>query len=291
MHTIEGNLTKYYKQRDLMKQSNVYKEKIIAYLDVLGFRDLVNSDKSNAEKPRNVLEHFRDVPFTLKDDKYIGPFFDEFQYIFFSDTIVISLPLHRSINGSNLSSLEAILWLLVQTHIHLIPKGIVFRGALHIGSIYDEDVYIFGSGFQEVFDLEKSDAVYPIVIVSDELIEHIENNKSDDDVYLFNSDKGHYISNLFNSYNYVNYLDSSYFITETMYCEFVLEHKKFIISELESHKDKPRILRKYKWLSRYHDECVSRWFPDNPNFNINDYLINIIHIGNNLYKKRIIEKY
>jgi len=268
-----------------MTQTMVYEKKIIAYLDVLGFADIVKENHPDAAIPRNILELFHDVLITLKDDKYIGHFFEQFKYRFFSDTIVITLPLRRNSSASHLDSLIAIIWLVIHSHLYLIKKGIIFRGALHIGSIYDKGNYIFGTGFQVVHDLEKSDAVYPIVIISDELMDYIEEySNNHEDNSLYNIEIKPYIAHENHAFNYIDYLKHENYNSKKEYLEFICEHRKLIVAELERHKDNSWILQKYKWLSRYHDKHVSNWQRGIPDNKINDYLINIKFIGNSTHK-------
>lgn len=140
------------------------KERYVAYVDVMGFKDLVNSDKvENLEmyfsKIMEVLEKIN------KDKEKIDSFL-------ISDSIIL-------IADETVEGLKQLLTAIKRIQFGLLWKKILIRGAVSFGQVYydKEKNIIVGKGFIRAYLLEQ-DAVYPRVIIDPYIIGKIGKDKT-----------------------------------------------------------------------------------------------------------------
>ncbi len=143
-----------------------YEERIILFIDILGFKELIDStvDKDGNAIPKKVKEVasllklpdeiFRDHP-EIQKSKIITRF---------SDCIVVSFKYHEE------SEVFYTLLDIVHLHMNFISRGAIFRGALVKGQICHTEDLIFGPGLVEAYLRESRAAVYPRVILDEEII-------------------------------------------------------------------------------------------------------------------------
>lgn len=127
-----------------------YKEKLVAFVDVLGFSEIVyNSDNERIESYYSYLENrFKDHISKTK-----------LQYLFISDSIVIS----ADDTKENLFELTR---LLTKIQCNLLLDKIIVRGAISYGNLYinDEGNIIVGNALIRAYQLE-SQAINPRIII------------------------------------------------------------------------------------------------------------------------------
>jgi hypothetical protein len=127
-----------------------YQESIVAFIDVLGFSNLVY-DKNNSK-----IEHY--FEYVVSDFKEMLPN-KSFKYILISDSIVISCLK----TNDNLSE---IVFFIGKLQYKLLLKGILLRGGISFGDLYINKVHniIVGPGLINAFALEK-EAKLPKVVI------------------------------------------------------------------------------------------------------------------------------
>lgn len=140
-----------------------FEERTIAFVDILGFRDLVermNNEPCLFSVVKTALERVR-----LKE-KYVKGLLrasipeDALEMNSFSDSVVISArgDGHFGVLAS-CSSLAAV----------LMQQRILCRGAVVQGLIYHSEGIAFGEGLIRAYEGETRAAVYPRIVVSDEV--------------------------------------------------------------------------------------------------------------------------
>ncbi|HZH30123.1 MAG TPA: hypothetical protein VEY11_05125 [Pyrinomonadaceae bacterium] len=133
----------------------VYQDRIVAFIDVLGFSSLVYS--KSIEPIQNyfnyVLEEF------TEDLRYY-----QFQYYLISDSIVVHLPIDKM-------HFEALVRTLVKLQMKLITRGILVRGSISFGELFSDNAnnIIVGAGLINAFKLEAK-AIYPRIIIDRKII-------------------------------------------------------------------------------------------------------------------------
>ncbi len=147
-----------------------YKKSLVAFIDILGFSDLVNGSNSDPEKRKKVekiVNFVKDIIFVqekvLRPD---DPFY--LQVSFISDSIVISTDAPRSVNDSRLIN---VLKYAGSVSLSLLAIGVLCRGSIVIGNIFHHRESNFntvvGSALVNAYKSEKSVAIYPRIVIDD----------------------------------------------------------------------------------------------------------------------------
>jgi hypothetical protein len=138
-----------------------YEERIVAFVDILGFRSLVAKLPSDPEFHRNLhgaltaiksVKSFAGRPNTAQK---------EVEASVFSDSIVIS--------GAP-SQLFTVIWTCVNLQSQLLSYGVVTRGGISRGRTYHKEDLLYGEGIIKAYDLEFKTAIYPRVVVDPALV-------------------------------------------------------------------------------------------------------------------------
>ena len=239
-----------------------YRLCIISFFDILGFGDIV--DRLHCDEIYKLLGTFRH--FTLPKDSLSKEVIKlkEIGIINFSDTVIRTVPID---NESNLKYPDGLVFheLIDLIHIQgeLIAKGILIRGAVTLGNVFHSEELIYGPGIIDTYLLEKEKAKNPRIIVHKMLIEAIKKMpllkalhhdaayeeesvrkllKADGDGHLF-----------------IDYLKIMENEVEDLYDYrlFLQRHKQIIDNGLLSKDNK--ILKKYRWLKKYHNNLVKKF--------------------------------
>lgn len=165
-----------------------YEDRLIAFLDILDFRGLVNGtvDKNGEDVPDRVaaLEAAYETIHRNwdPDDPHTSK-----QVSIFSDTIVISI---------KSDEVSGLFWTILEIKhliMALIAQGILVRGALVRGKLLHNEKRVFGPALVEAHLLESKAALYPRVIPDRELRNLAKTARSP---HHSSSEEKRYISNL-----------------------------------------------------------------------------------------------
>nr|WP_321460378.1 hypothetical protein [uncultured Cohaesibacter sp.] len=139
-----------------------YEERVIVFIDFLGFKALVDKTKTNQQKLQELLEAMK----SLKDGMSAEQeFVDSCSFSQFSDCVVLTFKIHEE---------SAVFYLINQLAIiciELIDKGFLLRGAVTVGDLYHDDDYLVGPGMIEAYQLESQVAKFPRIIIDPSLLE------------------------------------------------------------------------------------------------------------------------
>src|SRR3990167_2294781 len=149
-----------------------YENCIIAYIDLLGFKEAV-ADEEKMESILDLLTQFikqngDHTPEWGYDTKTNEPIIQSISSSAFSDHIVISFLVIED-------SYEDIRLLMVmqklQNHIGdiamtALSKGFLIRGAVTIGKLYHQNNMVFGKALVDAYNLESQTAIYPRILIS-----------------------------------------------------------------------------------------------------------------------------
>lgn len=152
----------------MFRESLRYEDRIVAYLDVLGWgaaiqRSLVEPELvTTLGIAQNLLVgyagHLNSVRIMMGDSES-----DAVHVTQFSDTIIVSAPI--SISG--LEQVRSLLWFVTGT---LLQQGLLVRGAIVVGQVYHRNGSIFGPALLDAHNGEKA-ACYPRVTIDRDLAE------------------------------------------------------------------------------------------------------------------------
>ena len=152
-----------------------YEDRVIAFIDILGFKNIVDKtlvDEKDASRKiwelSDVLLLFRrilgDEPIKYKSHKLSTKFAKSKRITQFSDLIVISFLINEE--SEVFYTLADIQTLLV----NLVYRGILCRGGITYGKLIHTPNLIFGPGLIQAYETESKAALYPRIILGEEVI-------------------------------------------------------------------------------------------------------------------------
>jgi hypothetical protein len=155
--------------QDDLVPSLKYEERVVAYVDVLGWRKLIQRSvtdplvRATISKAVHSLKHTQAALAKLKVNAIQGGQEDLYPEVtVFSDTIVASC-------RPNPVAIEVLVMQMQMYCIRLMVAGLYTRGAITRGHLYHDDGVIIGPALVEAYTLESTLAKYPRIIVADVL--------------------------------------------------------------------------------------------------------------------------
>lgn len=237
-----------------------YEQKVVAFLDVLGFRNLVLLNKIN---PINTINHINEaISHTVNIFKSEGP--ESVSIKLFSDCFCIS---------SDPSDLILMVRELSFLQLSLATHNIFVRGAISAGAHFENDTIIFSEGLINAYEFQSQNK-FPRIITDEKITNRMkaeESPYSSDELveYLAIAPDGLFFL------DYLQFLQQEE--TGGFMNELMEDHKKAIMKEISENKENHNIIEKYRWLSQYHNSKFFQFYdPD-------DYFEE--------YKKEILEKF
>lgn len=139
-----------------------FKEKFIGFVDILGFKNLVEVSEQGAGMPlQEILELLKDLGTSEDRTKFAenGPMICpkskciqrdlDFRLTQISDCVVVS----AEVSPAGVINLVKHCWGAV---IKLLKKGFMCRGYITLGTVYHTDTQVIGTGYQEAYRKEIS---------------------------------------------------------------------------------------------------------------------------------------
>jgi len=253
-----------------MTQEKQYEQGIVTFLDLLGFRDLLQT-KSPGELSR-ILSLFRSQgnPKVGSGDEFNRMF----EYAALSDCFFRTTATEHEINrkfptGHLFHELLGIIFV----QCHLLVEGHLIRGAVTYGEYCAErDDYgavLFGPAVAKAYELESKQARYPRVVVDPHLIEQFwQSELLKNVIHDHHTEWDEYLSHLLcqddNGVWFVDYLrgiNGNFDEEPEGTATFYLKHKRFIEQRLQQwvalKKPGPdSISEKLIWLLQYHNSML-----------------------------------
>jgi hypothetical protein len=231
-----------------------YSLHLVTYLDILGFRDLVSE-----ESPNFISRAIRKVIESTEPDEIGKKQYHE-NYVNFSDLIVHTVPIYSQ---ANKKYRDGLVFNRVQSLLHaqvaLIQEGLLLRGALTLGNMERTYRVLFGPGLISAYDLEREKARFPRIILDSALLRELETNphlrrhKYREEMEYLSS----FLRKDTDDFFFVDYLGGLQSeCHEDDYSEFLGVHKQLIEKGFSEFPGNERVLEKYRWLKKYHDETV-----------------------------------
>jgi hypothetical protein len=145
----------------------MYEERILAYIDIIGFSAAINKTiKENKEvdtETENILNVLHDINELNKNTSSVTTITSKV-VSHFSDCVAVSYLKEEKSGVFNI--LKDILFLSCE----ILRKGYLFRGAITCGNLFHTKEKIFGPAMTTAVDMEKKLAIYPRIILDEEII-------------------------------------------------------------------------------------------------------------------------
>lgn len=249
-----------------------YEERIIAFIDILGFKEIVKQselDSSKIELIYSVLDYLKDWENKEKWDlKFLEieedaqkrgvnnfDIYGRTNTTSFSDSIVVSVLVDKNVNEMtstlivNLAHIGAV----------LLQKGIIIRGGLTIGNInHFDNGTVFGQGLIDAYTIETK-CKYPRIIISDKLLNKLnypltsKRNRYPYHQYITRFEDG---CVGFHQMIFFQVIESWTEIKQQTLIDSLSKIRKVIINGLDSSYEKPDVFEKYKWLKDQYNNLI-----------------------------------
>ena len=219
-----------------------FKKCAVGYLDVLGFKDLVNSGNLTlinevAGLLQNAVPNFNNASIGRAPQKAIPT------YTQISDCLIISCQLAIKKNKKQYSGLASIVIRTIQIGQFFLRNKRAIRGGIDVDNVWHSQNNIVGPAFQTAYMLESSEAVFPRIILSNSAYKiWLKTNDESMPNTVINY-RGHPTVNIF----YVTYFPGLKHIGKGIEDE-LLFFKSFIESEANNQKNRPEVREKWYWL-------------------------------------------
>jgi hypothetical protein len=246
------------------KNAEGYEKHIFAYLDILGFTNLVDNPKNesmliylmNSIHDQNASQSIK-----IEGTKENGQATVKPNIMSFSDHMIISIKHDPNLAGPAYefdSLLHSVTMTLSQFCIHALTEGVALRGAIGYGDIYvnytDKKSIIFGKNLIASINDESSLAIYPRIVVSSSLIpelEKIKSIKASGDI----SYPSIIIRDNYDGLFHVDYLGLLYSCLSKDRFSTLQKVSHYINKNYQSNTD-PRIKSKWYWLKNYFNSKI-----------------------------------
>lgn len=215
---------------------NQYQSKIVAFLDVLGFRQKVSQDTSIAT--RTIKQIDEAISHTVEIIKSEGP--TSISIKLFSDCFCISC---------DRAELDLLIRELSFLQLYLSTNNIFVKGGLSQGRHFESENIIFSEGLVNAYELQIKDR-FPRIKIDKIISERMRKEECP-----------HYgdglVEYLIIAPDGVCFLDYLQILTwegaDALKDDLFKEHKKAVIEGVEANKGNYKVIEKYKWLTEYHN--------------------------------------
>ena len=221
-----------------------YKEKIVCFIDILGFSDLVKG-KTFVEI-YGILSSIRQAIEDEFNIKY--PNIDDLEITQFSDSIVLSF----SPNQLALLQLDFFKRLCVK----MIDKGIVFRGGITYGDVFHDKEHIFGPAMIKAHYLESKIAESPRIILDSEVLNAKLKFGNHGQFETLNDYPGNFIIHNGNpDYPHIDYFNDVLGIDGPV--EDYYKKLQNLITQGLNHSDSS-VIKKYEWMKQEFNQALRK---------------------------------
>jgi hypothetical protein len=217
-----------------------YADRYVAFLDLLGFKQRVESAEQHPSERAQLIEILTLVKDTLVNNPYIG-----FRLNYFSDSIFLSIK--RTPEG--LYEMFQAISLLTE---NLMQRDVFVRGGLAVGGAHHGKSFLYGTAVNRAVNLEHL-ANHPMTLISDEV---------NDDAKKYGAAHLQWVAKDNAERNFVNYLIRYQIYRPTpIYAGMVILDRPalriidFVNQRLN--RDKDRVLEKAIWFQAYWNETVA----------------------------------
>jgi hypothetical protein len=146
-----------------------YEDRIVAFVDVLGFNDLVDSSKDDVKALRNITSALSTLYEWIWQWEADGTD-SSFAFTQFSDSVVLSAL------ADTQDSFEMLLQLMLGIVDIAYSNGIIVRGGIARGKLIHDREMVVGPAMVDAYLLESTIAKYPRIVISEELKNEFEVN-------------------------------------------------------------------------------------------------------------------
>lgn len=230
-----------------------YEDRIVCFLDILGFKEHVKESNSSKSKVKEIADALLAVRRALDIDSPDEIDRDGANITQFSDSIVISFKCDEK--SGVFYTLLKLIWIQAT----LVNHGMLVRGSIVKGDFIHNDKILFGQGIIDAYEAETKAAVYPRIILGNDVL-HIALNYAEHNPVQ----EAGYISKMIkqdtDSLYYIDYLgegvESEFNDPEFEYIDYLKKIRDIIDSNIGAKSI--GIKTKYGWLKSKHNQNIDK---------------------------------
>jgi hypothetical protein len=232
-----------------IKGERVYEDRVLAYVDTLAWKDLIERSVSDPSVMANVSKAIRSLTSMRLSARNVRRWLAEsgkdssLEVTVFSDTVTISARPTR----------HGVLWivtLLRDFTWNLTTDGIYTRGAIVRGQLHHRGGVIFGPALVDAYLLESTVAKYPRIIVSDALLPKARGDAAADEAVIPASSIVEDADTL-HVLNVFAPMEGEHPMTD-----WVLHFRARVDADLKAHRSDAGIRAKLGWLRKFIDATL-----------------------------------
>lgn len=251
------------KDKSLLKNQEIkLSPYYIAYIDILGAKEMINSEKSE-EFLQKINLLYQDTLIAIKS------LFEDIEHItiekkIFSDNIVIAIRKNKTDSITDDTIKHRLIFELASFfQVLALRYTFLTRGSIVIGDLYFDETFIYGKALTKAYELESNIAIYPRIIINDK-------NCSD---YMYDDYIRSFITRDNSGICYINSFEK-YFEVAKIYKQDEIKMLAYILLDKFNQVDSCKNAQKVFWLiNEFNKFCQ--------NNNFNDYIIDITQFSMN----------
>lgn len=232
-----------------------YNLRYVAFLDLLGFKNMVNQSVENQTILNNINRALNYIG-GIQHDNYNGimSMVDlGKQVTVFSDSIVISYDALMPGGGFH------VLMDLVYICNDLLGIGIPVRGGVTVGPLIHDELKCYGPAMVEAYMMESQRAADPRII-NQNVLEHDLSRPGGANTIEYEAEylMGIVKKDPHDGLIFLDYMKQcNEFDEPAVYDDYILRTREFIIRNLNIYANDRRLCSKYEWLKWYYNETVA----------------------------------
>lgn len=237
-----------------------YCERVVAFVDILGFSSLVCDADQDVELRRKIVHALRQV--SVLRSPIEGE--TSFRAQNFSDCLILTA-------NNTAAGLWRILFAICDLTWYLLDIGVLLRGGVTIGNVHHDDEIVFGVGINRAYHLENKFADTPRVLLDDKVMEACGVYAENDEVaavYLnarvLKDTDGHHFLNFLLNVSLFNQSGNPADLSLRAHELFVdgTRIRDELQKMLDESLDDPRVYRKVRWIAELWNDHVARPLED-----------------------------
>lgn len=247
-----------------LSEPNQYSLRYVAFLDVLGFKEIIRSNNSEWVKT-NIYDEARRMDILFKTGLYSRVLpetsYRELEFVFISDSFIISIPttVERSLEVLIVSCL------LLQQFFIKAKRPILLRGGISKGEFYHFKEITFGPALVDAYLLEKNKSIYPRIVIDEALqVPELCTGKDNFARVCCSVDQ--------DGQQYIDYLKMIVAFQKED-CGDLLRIRDFISNGVRIFAHDERTLDKYKWLAIRFNSALEFFYRDSYPARIEKYAV------------------
>jgi len=239
---------------------SIYRKVLLTYLDILGFRELIRQSALDASKVHEILNILRIAK--RKGTRGIAA----------ADSEGGTKTITRAVNFSDLilriTYIDQASDLIVRLNMELMKLagiqceltsqyGILLRGAISLGALYDNDDFVFGPALVNSYELEERTAVFPRIVIASDLVEATTKETAQvwPSLVRRGEDAAYFVDYL---YAGAQSKPGGFFSTGFNAASSLIKGHQIMIADKLVHTKGERSRQKVLWTALYHNSVVDR---------------------------------